>query len=303
VSARSALSYGLYRLGTAALRGLPAATAHGVAAGIGRRLFDRGGKRPEIALANLRIAFPDLSEQERREIGRESFSHFARNVVDVVRSQSWSDDKIRRHVTIEGLEHAMAAVAGGRGAFGLTLHLGCFELITLAAALAGLPSAAVGRPMSNPFLYRDLVRNRSRTGAVIIDRRRGAREILRALREGRAVGILNDQYSRRRRGVFVPFFGVRCSTSAGLATLSLRSGAPVFTVYARRDGPDHHLVRFGPVLEIPRSGNRVKDVEVATAYYNEVLEGMIRAHPEQYMWAHRRFRHSPDLEADPYPPR
>jgi KDO2-lipid IV(A) lauroyltransferase len=302
VSVRASIAYGLYRLGTAAVRGLPVATAHNLAAGIGRRMFDRGGKRREVALANLRIAFPDLSEQARREIGRESFAHFAQNVVDVIRSQTWSDDEIRSHVTIEGLDHAMGAVAGGRGAFGLTLHLGCFELITLAAALDGLPSAAVARPLSNPRLYRDVVRNRSRTGAVIIDRRRGARDILRALRDGRAVGVLNDQYSRRRRGVFVPFFGVRCSTSAGLATLSLRSGAPVFTVYARRDAPDHHRVRFGPVLEIPRSGDRAKDIEFATARYNEVIEEIIRAYPEQYMWAHRRYKRSPDLAEDPYPP-
>ena len=112
--------------------------------------------------------------------------------------------------------------------------------------------------------------------------------------------VLNDQYSSRARGVFVPLFGVRCSTSIGVATLALRTGAPVVPAYVVRDGPDHHTITFLPPLEMEVSGDREGDIEAATARYNRALEEIIRRHPEQWMWAHRRFRHSPDLKGDPY---
>jgi KDO2-lipid IV(A) lauroyltransferase len=154
--------------------------------------------------------------------------------------------------------------------------------------------------MANSLLYARVLRQRSRTGNLVIDRRKAARAILRALRSGCTVGILNDQYSRRTRGVFVPLFGLRCSTSAGPATIALRAEAPVVPMYVIRDGPDHHRLVVQPPLELPRTGDRSRDILEATARMNGALEPIIRAHPEQYMWGHRRFRYSPDLEGNPY---
>jgi KDO2-lipid IV(A) lauroyltransferase len=124
--------------------------------------------------------------------------------------------------------------------------------------------------------------------------------MLRAVRHGRVVAVVNDQYSRRARGVFVPLFGTLCSTSAGLATLALRTGAPVLPFYIVRDAPDHHTARIEPPLELRRSGDRRKDIETVTAQFNAALEAIIRRYPTQWMWSHRRFRHSPELGADPY---
>jgi KDO2-lipid IV(A) lauroyltransferase len=125
--------------------------------------------------------------------------------------------------------------------------------------------------------------------------------MLRALRQGHLVGILNDHYTRRSRGgIFVPLFGVRCLTSAGLAMVALRTGAPVIPGYTVPVGEDRFLVTWEPPLEIPRTGDRKRDVEEATARFNGALESIIRRHPEQWLWGNRRFRHSPDLDYDPY---
>ena len=125
--------------------------------------------------------------------------------------------------------------------------------------------------------------------------------MLRALRKGRAVVALNDQYARRSRGVFVPFFGVRVSTSLGPALMALRTGAPIVPgLRASRIGPDRHRLMIRPALETPDTGDRRKDAELLTARSNAALEEFIREHPEQWMWSHRRFRHSPDLPGDPY---
>ena len=300
MSTRQVLEFHGYRIGAAALRALPLPSAQRLAAALAGRIFDRGGERVGYALANLRIAFPELSEAARCEVGRESYVHFAWNLLDVIRSERWSDDEFKQHMRIDGLEHLEAALAKGKGALLLGPHLGNFQLGAVALPLMGVSVAWVARPMRNKLIWQHVSRQRTRTGGELISKRSAAPQILRVLRQGRVVGILNDQYPHGARAVFVPFFGVRCATTSGVATIALRSGAPVLPVYAVRDAKDHHVGTIQPALETPRSGDRQHDIEVATTAYNRAYEEVIRRYPEQYMWATRRFRHSPDLPAKPY---
>ena len=190
-----------------------------------------------------------------------------------------------------------------RGIIGLSLHLGNFEFISAATALSGIRGAIVARRMSNARIYARIAEQRVRFGHQLIDNKNAVRSVLRALGDGRLVGFLNDQYSRRGSRVFVPLFGARCATSTGVALLALRTGAPVIPVYSVREAPDRHVVRFEPALEFDPSGDRRRDIESLTAGCNAAIESIIRRYPEQYMWGHRRFRYSPDLDHNPYPAR
>lgn len=282
---------------------VPLAQAQALAARAARRVFDWGGRRVEIVLANLRIAFPDRSDAERREIGRESFVQFGWNLIDVLRAQRWSREDYETRLRLEGLEHIEPWNREQRGIIALSLHLGNFEFLSPATALGGIRGAAVVRRMTNPAIYARIAAQRTRFGHQLIDNKNAVRGVLRALRDGRMVAFLNDQYTRRSSRVFVPLFGARCATSVGVAMLALRTGAPVIPVYALREGPDRHVVRFEPALEFDVSGDRGRDVELLTARCNAAIESIVRRYPQQYMWGHRRFRYSPDLPGDPYPAR
>jgi KDO2-lipid IV(A) lauroyltransferase len=297
---RFPLEFAAYRLGTAAVRALPLPVAQRLAAASARRIFARGGKRVRWTLTNLRLAFPDRSEEELRAIGRESYVHFAWNLLDFARLERWTEEEMRARLRWEGLEHVRGALELGRGALGLTLHQGNFELGISGLPLNGIPTAAVARPMRNSLLYRRVLAQRSRNGTVIIATKNAVRPILRALRDGKIVGIVNDQYSGRSKGVYAPLFGYRCLTAAGVATLALRTDAPVLPAFVIREGPDRHLVRFEPPLTLPRTGDVERDIVESTSRMNAALEGFIRAHPEQWLWGHRRFRRSPDLPGNPY---
>lgn len=297
---RELAEYAAFRTAMVALRALPLARAQGIAASAARRIFDLGGKRVAYVLANLRIAYPDLSEPERREIGRESYVQFAWSLIDVARGAHWGAAELIERVEIEGRQHLDAALARGRGVIGLTLHQGSFEVAIRVAPALGFPVTVIGRPLTNRLLRRDMHAQRTSTGAELILHRNVAPQMLRALHKGRIVTALNDQYTRRSRGVLVPFFGVRVSTSPGPAVIALRAGAPIVPAACLRIGPDRHRLVIRPALELPETGDRRKDAEILTARGNAVLEAFIRERPEQWMWSHRRFRHSPDLPADPY---
>ncbi len=100
--------------------------------------------------------------------------------------------------------------------------------------------------------------------------------------------------------MYAPFFGYRCLTAAGVATLALRTRGPVVLTYVYREGPDAHVATVDPRLDLPRTGNVERDIVEATTIMNREFERVIRAHPEQWLWGHRRFRRSPDLPGNPY---
>ena len=237
------LEYYYYLANVGVVRGLPETAARKLASAVAHLLFARGGRRLDAALANLALAYPDLSARERREIARESWVQTAWAMLDAVRSRAWSEEELRRRVRFENLERLEQALARGRGALLLTLHFGSIELAIVTLPLAGIPLTVVGRPLPNPWIRRHMAQQRTRTGAQLLEHHDVAPRILDALRQGRAVAFLNDQYARRTGGILSPFFGARCFTAPGISLLALRSGAPVLPYYTVREQPDRHLDR------------------------------------------------------------
>jgi KDO2-lipid IV(A) lauroyltransferase len=118
------------------------------------------------------------------------------------------------------------------------------------------------------------------------------REILRALRERMAVGIVIDQ-DARSDGVFVPFFGQQASTTPTLALLALRTDAPVLPIRCLPLPRGRYRVTYGPELEIERTDDRHRDVERLTARCTSIIEHWVRENPEYWLWMHRRWKTQP----------
>jgi len=297
---RHRIEFWAYRLLSAAVRVLPTAWMRAFAAVCGRGLFALHGKRVRWALENARIAFPDESDAQRRAIVRASYAAFGRNAIDFVLAQRWDEDELRARITIKGVEHLEAARERGKAVFIISAHLANFEVGFRAFQLLDVPMLLIGRTMRNARLYAEVVQSRTRSGGVeLIDRKRAAMPMMRRLKAGGVVALLMDQYVRKSQGVFAPLFGVRCSTTPVPATLCLRTGAALLCATAVQRGSDQHEVTFSPI-EFEPTGDTERDVLALTTLCNAEIESRIRAHPDQWMWGHRRFRYSPDLERDPY---
>jgi KDO2-lipid IV(A) lauroyltransferase len=96
-----------------------------------------------------------------------------------------------------------------------------------------------------------------------------------------------------RHGIFVDFFGRSCSTSDAVGRLAVRTGAPVIVSVTRRigSGPQHSFTARR--VEVPPSGDARVDAARITRQATSVLEEMVRAHPEQWLWVHRRWKTKP----------
>jgi KDO2-lipid IV(A) lauroyltransferase len=268
--------------------------AHSLARAAARIYLALGGRRVHWALQNLRIAFPSWSEADRAKLAFESCANLAFALLDLQRSESWDAPQLLARFAFEGLEHLEAVLETGTGALLLSLHMGCYDLGLRALSLqySGLRLAAIAAPQRSALLQAWLSDRRNEgIVEVIAPGPAAALRALRIMRSGRPLILLNDLYQRSNRNVAVPLFGRRCLTATGPAMLARRTRAAILPCYVIRDARDHHTLRILPRLELPADAAD----EAVTAACNTALEGIIRKHPEHWTWAHRRFRHSPDL--------
>ena len=250
-----------------------------------------GGRRRHIIDFNLRLAFPEMSHDERRALARAVTRHFARSALDAIRLQRLQPDGLLASVDIAGLENLERAVAAGRGAFFLTAHIGSWEVAALVTGLkvvAGL--SVVNRPLDNPLLEAELDRLRKLYGNRVFGKHSILREMLAQLKKGGGVGILIDQRVREDQGVEVPFFGHPAWTHPILARMGRKTGAPVVPTFALLDTPGHYQLRYEkPVVvdDLPQA--ELEDVPLTTRYM-AILEAAIRANPDQWLWYHDRWK-------------
>lgn len=282
---------------------LPRFLSYPLCRGIAALVYVADAKHRRIGLVNLGIAFPESDERWRRCILLESYRQQGLHAVEVSRLNRQEASELRGRVSYEpgrGLENYLEAKNRTGSVIFLTGHVSCWELLPAAHALAGHPLSFVVRPLDNPYLESWVTRIRSWPGNRVLSKQHSMRRILRGLSRGNDVGLLIDQNTQRKDGVFVPLFGRLASTHAGVAALALRTSHPVvpgFIYPARRRG--HYVIRFYPAVELVRTGNDAEDARNNTARFNRYIEEMVREFPHCWLWGHRRF-HTRDGGWDPY---
>jgi len=247
-----------------------------------------------IAMRNLELAFgKELSEGEREAICRGAFIHLSCVLLELPCLFTIDADNVGRFITFSGIDNLFAAVNKGKGILAFTSHFGNWELMALAFSFRFWPFNVVVRPLDNDILNRLVDGLRSQGGNRTIPKNDSVRTVLRFLRQGKSLALLIDQNVDWYEGVFVPFFNEIACTSKALATLALRTGVPVLSIYNFRHSDGRYETVFEPEVQLIRTGDSVADIEENTALFNRIIEGYVRKHPEQWFWLHQRWKTRP----------
>jgi KDO2-lipid IV(A) lauroyltransferase len=279
----------------------PLAVATGRA--LGRAAYALAGGLRRTGMRNLELAFPEMGEGGRKEILRGTFLSLGRQLGEVSQFPRVGRERLREVAEYHSEDVKLLDVARerGRGVIFLTSHLGAWELLCFAHSALYEPISFLVRPIDNPRIDAFVERLRTRFGNRPIDKKAAARAALRLLKEGGTLGVLADLNTQEREGVFVPFFGRLACTTAGVATLALRTDATVIPVCAPWDERRKKFVfRGGPVIELVRTGDDRRDVEINTANFTAAIERHVRAFPDQWLWIHKRWKTRPAGEPDLY---
>ncbi len=254
--------------------------------GAGWRLVAPRLRRHKRALNNLALAFPERSPAEIQLMALGMWDNLGRTFAEFFHlDEIVNSDRIQ----LERPELFEALRRRGGGMVACGLHMANWEITSQAALRIGKIPAGVYQKITNPLVdrYVNAVRAPFYPGGLMEKSPRTARTLLRYAREGGCAAFLADQ--REGRGVVAAFFG-RPAPSATFPALVARSAdTPLYVVRVKRLDGARFSLRFEEVA-IPHTTDREADVAAATRAVQSAFERMIREAPEQWMWAHRRWR-------------
>ena len=279
----------------------PRRTARTLGALVGRLALLLTPRLRRTGDLNLRLAFPEKTVAERRQILRKLYRNLGWLLAEFCQMARYSPEQAQSFIRYEGLEHYLAARDQGKGVLILTGHLGAWELSSFYHSLMGYPMSIVIRRLDNPLVDNLVNQIRCLHGNQVLHKDDFARGLLGAMRRGETVGILMDTNMTPPQGAFVDFFGHAACTGSGLARVALKTGAKVLPGFLLWDeATQQYVLRFGAVLDLPVSDDAEADALAHTAFFTRVIEDYVRQYPDQWLWVHRRWKTRPQGEAAIY---
>jgi len=251
--------------------------------------------RRGVVLSNLRLAFPEMSEAERKGIARRSYQNMGKMTFEWLHASTASDERIRTLILFDHEEYFDWTFQNGRGAILLSGHFGNWELMAAAIAKRGHPLSVVAAKQRNRRVDGFINELRASSGIRVIRLGMAIRGVLRALANNELVAILGDQ-DAHREGVFVNFFGRPASTHQGPAALALKTGAPIILGSAVRLPDGRHRVLTDRLTVDHLKGASPENIRAVTQAHVSLLEKRIRQFPDHWFWMHRRWKTRPPSE-------
>jgi Kdo2-lipid IVA lauroyltransferase/acyltransferase len=298
---RECLEYAAVWLIVKGLGLLPRPVARSFAVSLTRFLYVLLPRLRKTAKINLRIAFPEWSEAQRKSIIRQMLRNLGWMAAEFAHFPKYTMQNIEKIVVLDGHENFLEGQRHGKGVLYLTGHIGAWELSSFAHALYGFPLHYMARPIENRRIDALVNGYRCSSGNQPIFKNESARVALKVLKDGGTIGILADQNTMPSEAVFVDFFKKAASTTTGIARLALHTGAAVVPGYAVWD--DHlgkYRLRFEPPVDLVRTGDAERDILENTQKFTKVLEDIIRKYPDQWVWVHGRWNTRPSGQPPVY---
>lgn len=297
---RRLVAAGLGRLALHGLSWLPRRAVHVAGGLVGTLIWALAVRSRRLASANLERALGgEFDSRVRRRIVRRMFTHFARTFLDIVVMHRWGPRRVHDRIVVHGWPEYEARMSGvlseGRGAIGLSGHLGNWELLACRGSHEWGDQLRCVAKRYRYAPYNDLVeRVRTGLGVKVIYQDESPRLLVRLLRSGGLLALLPDQDAKKVHGLFTDFFGHTAYTPSAPASLCLRLGAPIVPSFVVREGLEYRVLALEPIR--PEEAAGAEDpVLWLTRRWTTVLEDAIRRYPEQWVWTHRRWRSTPEM--------
>ena len=253
-----------------------------------------GARRQTIE--NLKVAFKSKDQSQLKKLATEVFENLGKNAVDAIKLRNANWEQLKHIVEVDGISYFDQAYRLGRGLVALTGHIGNFELIPTYFSQAGYKVSVVGRELYDKRLDKLLLEARFKAGIQTIPTTAQSKEVIRALKSGRALGVLVDQDSFRVRGIFVDFFGRPAKTPIGPFLLARRMNSPIMPLAITRKEDGNYRIIIKEEIRSQSQADKDKQIAELTQKGTGFLEEVIREHPSQWAWMHRRWASKPENE-------
>jgi len=234
----------------------------------------------KIAKYNLKLAFPELRDEEIESIAKKMWSNLGRMVGEFPHINSMADDEFNKRVSVKN-----NPLENGNPSLLISAHFGNFEMASRIFSNTGKDVSIVYRPANNPYV--DNLINKARTSnrgiKPIPKGTPGVRKMLLALKNNESIGMLVDQ--KTNTGEEIDFFGIPARTTMLPANLAIKHNVPIYLMRIRRTGGFNFEVDFEGPLNFGKGAKPKQIMEKI----NNTFEAWIKKDPEQWFWVHKRW--------------
>lgn len=264
---------------------------------IGLLLYVCFSSSRKVAMINLTLCFPKLSQKSKQQLILRHFQYIGSFILEYGRLWFSSKNRLKKWIRVEGYEHFLAAQKD----HAVILFAPHFIGLDIGGFRHGIDhpinGAVVYSRQKNPLLERLIMKGRSRFGdPIFLAKQDGIRPIIRALRQKMVLYYLPDQDFGHKNSRFIPFFDVPTATTDALSRLASATNAKIVPMVTKRDS-NGYVVRYYPAWENFPS----EDIDQDTRRMNAFIEERVLEMPEQYLWLYKRFKTRPTGEKSIYP--
>ncbi len=270
---------------------LPRSGAVYIGAVVGLLGWNIIGKDRHQVNRHLKLAYGEsMTFRERQLLGRNLYINLGKNLADVVRFRDHFKSELLGLITCEGAEHLKEAHQRGYGVFGVTGHIGNYELMAGYIASLGYQTALIGREVYDQRLDQLLVNIRKQLGLTVFRTTDSPRRMIKWLRLGHVCGVVIDTDSARVRSVGVPWFGRMSNSPVGQSLISLSTKAALVPMACVRKPNNGYHIIIRPAIKFDPTGDKKADSTELTSLCNKELEAIVRQYSDQWIWLHNRWR-------------
>ena len=247
--------------------------------------------RKNTVLENLKFAFPEMTQKEINRIAFKTYRSFSITLVEILYLPYTKDKKIENIIFIKNLNLIKEKYELNKGVILLSAHFGNWEYIAISSSIqVGIPYSVIVKAQRNPYITKWMDKYRQKWGNKIVPLGASIRQVYSELKDKNIVAMVADQRGPVD-GIRVNFFGRSAAVYPGPAMLALKTGAPIIYGIAVRQ-PDFSYVTELVEIELnnlpENEDEKVKEIcQRLTSY----LEEIIRKHPEQWLWMHKRWKY------------
>ncbi|MBX2079068.1 lauroyl acyltransferase [Campylobacter peloridis] len=233
---------------------------------------------------NLKICFPEKDQKWRDETSLNIYKNFAKFGIDFIKNQNTSKEEIINKIYFDDEEQILNIMQSKKPLIVTTAHYGNWELLALSFGAKFQGISIVGRALDSMIMDKILSKNRTQFNIELIEKKGGLKKMLKALKEGRSLGILTDQDAVDNESIKIKYFNQDVNFIAGASVLAKKTQAMILPCFVYQKD-EKFFVKTFKALDASKAS-----VEELTKYQAKCCEEMIKFKPDEYFFFHKRFK-------------
>lgn len=247
--------------------------------------------RKKVITDNIRYSFPEKSPREVKQIRNKFYRYFCDLMMETVKLHSVSGKTMDEHISFKGLEAIEKLNEKGQSTIVLAVHHNNWEWCSFLQTKVKILGLLVYNPMrGNHAIEKFVTHSRNKWGSICVPVHKTGREIIKYQKQGIPTGLLlvADQTPPANSKFWTIFLNRETPFFSGPEKIAIKGNMPVFFQHIRK------IKRGKYEVELIELFSETKDVESSDILlkYVKHLEDLIREEPENYLWSHRRWKHT-----------